>query len=149
TSQNVEVRARVKGHLIKVAFQAGQIVKEGDLLYEIDPGPYKAALDGAKAQDKAAQAALQYAKSEYLRIRPLVAKGAATSEELETWVAKQAVAGADVLKAQAAIEEAQLNLGYTKVTAPINGKMSRTQVDVGNLINAGGGETLLTTLVAV
>jgi membrane fusion protein, multidrug efflux system len=149
TSQNVEVRARVKGHLTKVAFQAGQMVKEGDLLYEIDPRPYQAALDAAKAQEKAAQAALQYAKSEYNRVRPLVAKGAATSEELDTWVAKQAVAGADVLKAQAAKEEAQLNLDYTKVTAPISGKMSRTLVDVGNLVNAGGGETLLTTLVAV
>src|SRR5262249_18399983 len=111
--------------------------------------PYQAALDAAKAQEKASQAALQYARAEYDRVRPLVAKGAATREELDTWTAKQAVASADVLKAQANIEEAQLNLDYTKITSPISGKISRTLVDVGNLINAGGGDTLLTTIVGV
>jgi RND family efflux transporter MFP subunit len=146
--ETVDVRARVRGHLDKVAFQAGQMVKKDDPLYEIDPRPYQAALDAAKAQEKASQAALQYARAEYDRVRPLVAKGAATREELDTWVAKQAVSSADVLKAQANIEEAQLNLDYTKVKAPFAGKIGRTLVDVGNLINAGGGETLLTTIVA-
>jgi RND family efflux transporter MFP subunit len=148
-AQKVEIRARVRGHLTKVNFQAGQIVKEGDLLYEIDLRPYKTAMDAAKAQEKAAEASLQFARAEYNRTRTLVSSGASTREELESWVAKQAIAKGDALKAQAAVEQAQLDLDFTRVTAPISGKLSRTQVDVGNLVNAGGGETLLTTLVSI
>jgi RND family efflux transporter MFP subunit len=147
--ETVEVRARVRGHLTKVNFQAGDMVEEGKLLYEIDPRTYQAALDGAKAQEKAAEAASQYATSEYNRTRTLVTKNAASREELEVWAAKQVVAKGDVLKAEAAVKEAQLQVDFTKITAPVSGKMSRTQVDVGNLVNAGGGETLLTTLVTV
>jgi RND family efflux transporter MFP subunit len=148
-AKTVEVRARVRGHLIKIHFQAGAIVKEGELLYEIDPRPAQAALDAAKAQEKAAEASLQFAKAEYNRTRVLVTKDAASREELETWIAKQAIAKADSLKAQAAVEQARLDLDFTRITAPIAGKLGRTQVDEGNLVNAGGGETLLTTLVAI
>jgi RND family efflux transporter MFP subunit len=148
-AQKVEVRARVRGHLTKVNFEAGQMVKTNDLLYEIDPRTYKAALDAAQAKEKAAQAALEFAKAEYNRTRYLASKGAASREEMESWAAKEAVAKGDVLKAQAAVEEAQLDMDFTKVTAAISGKMSRTQVDVGNLVNGQGGETLLTTLVSV
>jgi RND family efflux transporter MFP subunit len=148
-AEKVDVRARVRGHLIKVNFQAGQIVKEGDMLYEIDPRTYEAALGGAKAQEKSAEANLQHAKTEYERTRLLVSQNAASRQELDVRQAKQAVDAADVLKAEAATKEAQLNLDFTKITAPISGKLSRTQVDVGNLVNAGGGETLLTTLVSV
>jgi RND family efflux transporter MFP subunit len=147
--KTVEIRARVRGHLFKVHFQAGAIVKEGELLYDIDPRPAKATLSAAKAQEKAAQASLQFARSEYNRTRSLLASGASNREELESWAAKQAVANGDVLKAKAAIDQAQLDLDFCQVTAPIAGKLSRTQVDEGNLINAGGGETLLTTLVTI
>jgi RND family efflux transporter MFP subunit len=145
----VEVRARVRGHLTKIGFEAGQIVNKGDLLYELDPRPYKNALDAATAQQKAAQAALQFAKAEYERTRSLVAKNAASREELDVWTAKQVVATGDLLKADAAVEQAQLDMDFTRVTAPISGKISRTLVDVGNLVNAGGGETLLTTIVSI
>ncbi len=148
-AQKVEIRARVRGHLTKVNFQAGQIVKEGDLLYQIDLRPYKTALDAAKAQQKAADAGLQFATAEYDRTRRLASTGASTREELESWIAKQAMAKGDTLKAQAAVEQAQLDLDFTRITAPMGGKLSRTQVDVGNLVNAGGGETLLTTLVSI
>lgn len=148
-AKSVEVRARVRGHLIKVHFQAGTVVKKGDLLYEIDPRPAKATLDGAKAQEKAAEASLQFAKAEYDRTRKLVSTGSASREELETWIAKQAIARGETLKAKAAVEQAQLDLDFTRVTAEMDGKLSRTQVDEGNLINAGGGETLLTTLVSI
>jgi RND family efflux transporter MFP subunit len=144
-----EVRSRARGYLIKVNFQDGQLVKKGELLFEIDPAPYQATLDGAEAQKAAAEAALKFAKAEYQRVRALVSKNAASREELETWVAKQAVSAADVLKADASIEQAKLDLGYTKIKAPIDGKTSRTQVTAGNLVNAGGGETLLTTIVLV
>lgn len=148
-AKTVEVRARVRGHVTKVHFQAGAIVKAGDLLYEIDDRPAKTALGAAKAQSKAAEASLQFANAEYKRTRALIPSGATSREELETWAAKQAIARGESLKAQAAVEQAQLDLDFTKITAPISGKMSRTQVDEGNLVNAGGGETLLTTLVSI
>jgi multidrug efflux system membrane fusion protein len=148
-AQKDEVRARVKGHLIKVAFQPGQMVKKDELLYEIDPRTYQAALDAARAAKKAADAAAQLAKAEYDRARSLYAKNAIGREELDVKTALEAVARGEVAKAEAAVEEAQLNVDFTKILAAFDGKMSRTQVDVGNLINAGGGETLLTTLVTV
>jgi multidrug efflux system membrane fusion protein len=146
---SVEVRARVRGHLIKVAFEDGKMVKEGDLLVEIDPRPYQATLHAAEAQKASAEAALELAKSEYARTVVLARTGSASREELEVWKAKQAIATADRLKALAAVEQAQLDLDFTKVAAPISGKASRAQVTVGNLVNGSGGETLLTTLVSV
>lgn len=148
-AKTVEVRARVRGHLTKVYFKDGSIVKEGELLYEIDPRPAKAAVSAAKAQERAADASLQFAKAEYKRTRALIPSGATSREELETWAAKEAIARGELLKAQAALERSQLDLEFTRVTAPIKGKLSRTQVDEGNLVNAGGGETLLTTLVSI
>jgi RND family efflux transporter MFP subunit len=148
-AEKADVRARVKGHLIKILFKAGQMVKKDDPLYEIDPRTYQAALDGANAEKKAADAAAEYAKAEAARARSLYSKNAIGREELEVKIAKEVVAKGDVLKAQAAVDEAELQLGFTKVKAPIDGLIGRTQVDVGNLINAGGGETLLTTVVSV
>jgi RND family efflux transporter MFP subunit len=147
--ETMEVRARVRGHLDKVNFQDGQMVKKGDLLFEIDPRPYKAALDAAEAQKAAADAALELAKKEYARSYQLARTGATSREELEIWTAKQAVAKADRLKALAAVEQAKLDLGFTKVESKIQGKISRTQVTEGNLINSGGGDMLLTTITSV
>jgi multidrug efflux system membrane fusion protein len=147
--ETVEVRARVRGHLVKVGFQDGQMVEEKALLFEIDPRTYKAALDAAEAQRASADAALALANKEYSRTETLVKANAATREELDVWIAKRAVATADRLKALAAVEEAQLDLDFTKIVSPIRGKTSRTQVSVGNLVNAGGGETLLTTIASV
>jgi RND family efflux transporter MFP subunit len=147
--ETVEVRARVRGHLVKVNFQDGQIVKPGELLFEIDPRTYQAGVDAAEAQVAAADAAFGLAKKEYDRASSLLRSRAASREEVEVWAAKQDVAKADKLKAQAAVEEANLDLGFTKITAPVGGKISRTQVTVGNLVNAGGGDTLLTTIVSV
>lgn len=145
----VELRARVRGHLMKVGFEDGQIVKKGDLLFEIDARPYQAKLDAALAQGKSAEASVDFAKAEFNRIRQLVSRKAASLEEMDVWTAKQATAKSDLLKAQADAEQAKLDLDFCRVTAPIDGKISRTQVTVGNLINAGGGDMLLTTIVSV
>jgi RND family efflux transporter MFP subunit len=143
------VRARVRGHIVKVNFQDGQMVKAGELLYEIDPRPYQASMDAAKAQKAGADASLDLAKKEYDRASTLLRSRATSREEVDIWTGKQAVAKADQLKAQASVEQAKLDLDFTKVTAPISGKMSRTLVTAGNLINSGGGETLLTTIASV
>ncbi len=116
--QKVEIRARVRGHLIAVKFKAGDVVKKDALLYEIDPRPAKTALDGAKAQEKAAEAALKFARAEYNRERALFPKGATSREEVELRLAKQDVANGELLKAKAAVEQAQLDLDFTKITAP-------------------------------
>jgi multidrug efflux system membrane fusion protein len=147
--ETFEVRARVRGYLVKVNFEDGQMVKADDLLYEIDPRPYKTTLGGAEAVKLAADAAVQFARAEYDRVRSLARTGASSREELETWASKQVVAQGELAKAQAAVDRAKLDLGYTKVTSPITGKISRTQVSLGNLVNVGGGETLLTTVVSV
>jgi len=148
-AEKVEVRARVRGHLTKVNFEAGQMIKKGELLYEIDPRPYKAALDAAEALGKAADANVAYSRAEVERYRVLVSKNAASRQDLDSWSAKLLVSQAEHLKTDASIEQAKLDLDFTKVTAPISGKLSRTLADVGNLINASGGETLLTTIVSV
>src|SRR5436190_3193803 len=117
--ETVDIRARVNGYLVKVGFTDGQLVKEGDLLFEIDPRPYKAALDAAKAQQSAAEAALDLANKEYARDAPLVAKGAVSRQELDVKIAKQSVATAERLKAVANAEQARLNLDFTSIEAPI------------------------------
>jgi membrane fusion protein, multidrug efflux system len=147
--ETVEVRARVRGHLVKVNFQDGQMVNKGDPLFEIDPRPYKANLDAAEAQKAVAEANMELAKKEYARTAQLAKTGAASREELDVWTAKRATTTAERLKALASVEQAKLDFDFTKVVAPIRGKISRTQVTVGNLVNAGGGETLLTTITSV
>jgi RND family efflux transporter MFP subunit len=143
-----EVRSRVRGHIEKVFFTDGQMVKKGDLLFQIDPRPFQAMLDAAKAQVKGADAALEYATKEYARIRSLARTGSASREELDIWVAKQHVATADKAKAGAAMEQANLDLEYSRIVADIAGRIGKAELGEGNLVNAGGSDPLLTTIVA-
>jgi multidrug efflux system membrane fusion protein len=148
-AEKVEVRARVRGHLMKVNFEAGQMVKKGQLLYEIDVRPYKASLDAAEAAVKAAEANFTLATAELKREESLAQQRATSAREVDVWAGKQAVAKGEVLKAKANTEQAKLDVDFTRIESPIDGKVSRTQVDVGNLVNAGGGDTLLTVITSV
>src|SRR4051794_424943 len=111
----VEVRARVRGHLIKVSFQDGQIVNKGDPLFEIDARPYQTAVDSAEAQKAAAEASLELAKKEYNRNVRMAASGASSREELDVWTAKQSTAISERVKAVAALEQAKLDIAFTKI----------------------------------
>jgi RND family efflux transporter MFP subunit len=143
-----EVRSRVRGHIKAVHFTDGKLVKKGDLLFEIDPRPFQAELAAAKAQVKADDAELELAKSEVARIRPLVRTGAASAQEYDTWVAKQHVAEANKNKAQTHVDEANLQLEYSKITADQDGRIGAAQLTEGNLVNAGGSDPLLATIVS-
>jgi multidrug efflux system membrane fusion protein len=147
---SVDVRARVSGYLQKVNFKDGAEVKKDDLLFVIDPRPYQADLDSAQAALERAKAQFELATNDNKRALELFQSKAISAEELDTRSKGLAGASAAVKIAEAAVETAKLNLAYTSITAPIDGRISRTLVTEGNLVNASGNEsTLLTTLVSV
>lgn len=145
-TQEVEVRARVKGYLVKRAFQDGADVKEGDLLFVIDPREYEAELDRAQAQLARDKAALTYARSQVRRYSPLTAQDLTPIDTLENYQTLAKEREAAVKADEAAVKLARLNLSYTTVKAPLSGRIGRRLVDVGNLVGAGE-ETLLATIM--
>jgi membrane fusion protein, multidrug efflux system len=144
--ETVDVRARVEGFLQSINFEPRALVKKDQLLFVIDPSEYKAKLDQALADLAARKAQLDLAIFSFGRTDDLYKKNMATEYERNTDMAKRDAAKAAVEESQAAVEEAKLNLGYTQVTAPIAGRVSRNLVDVGNLVGAAE-KTLLTTIV--
>ena len=140
----VDIRARVNGYLKKVAFSDGAMVNEGDLLFQIETEPFDVALVTAKAKLQKADALLSLAVAELKRTEPLVAQGALSQQELDLKKADLATAKAGVGEAKSAIRQADLNLSYTQVRAPIKGRIGRHMVDVGNLVQAE--QTVLTRL---
>lgn len=147
---DVEVRARVSGYLQEVAFEDGQIVKEGDLLFKIDPRPFEAELAAAKADLASAEAALTNARAENARGQRLLERSALSQEEADRRLRalRQAEAGAAAAKAR--VDQAALELEFTEVRAPITGRISDDFVSKGNLIVGGPqGGTLLTTIVSL
>lgn len=145
-SEFVEIRARVEGYLESILFQPGARVKQGDLLMIIDPKPFQAKLDEAKAELARRQAELKQTDATLQR-KELAFKANAVSEvEVIQARADRDVAKANIQAAQAAIETAQLNLSYTRIHAPISGRIGRDLVDEGNLVGASE-RTLLTTIV--
>ena len=147
--ERVDVRSRVAGAVRSVHFVEGALVKRGDLLVRIDPDPYAAEVARAQAQVVAAQARLAYAKSEHERAKRLWADNAIAQRELDERVNAEQEADANLRGAQAALQSARLNLGYTEVRAPVSGRVGRLEVTVGNLVAAGPGAPVLTTLVSV
>jgi RND family efflux transporter MFP subunit len=148
---SVEVRSHVWGFLDKVNFKEGVLVKKGDVLFELDPRPYQALLEAAKAKVAQDEAQLTYDEAEYKRNLGLVGSGAVTRSDLDKTAAARDVDKANIAADKAVVVARELDVGYTKVIAPVSGRASRYVVTVGNLIQSGdqGGGTLLTTIVSV
>ncbi|TDB29681.1 efflux RND transporter periplasmic adaptor subunit [Stenotrophomonas sp. ATCM1_4] len=147
--QNVELRPRVSGYIDKVNYVEGQEVKKGDVLFLIDARTYQAAYEQANAELARARTQASLARSESERARRLSEQQAISTE---TWEQKRAAAdqaAADVQAAKAALDAAALNLEFTKVRAPINGRAGRAMVTAGNLVTAGDAASVLTTLVSL
>lgn len=145
SSHPVEIRARVQGYLDKIAYTEGAMVKEGDLLFQLDQKPYVAKLDNAKADLDKQQAILWNANTTVERLQPLYAQKAASKRDLDNAIAQQLSAEAEVTAAKARVVEAELNLGYTTITAPLTAMSGRSQYREGALITPGD-QGLLTTL---
>jgi len=142
----VDIRARVKGYLEKIAFNDGDFVKKGDLLFEIEPQLYQADRDVAEAKVESAKANLDRAKQDYERVEQAVQDNAVSKQEVSKRKAEMDMANASLMAARATLVQAELNLSYTKIYSPIDGKVSKRYVDEGNLVGAAE-MTLLTTVV--
>ena len=143
----VEIRARVSGFLDKVDFKDGDDVKEGDLLFEIDNRPYKANLNRTEATLAQAEAHLKRLDADYRRVANLYSRGNASREEFDKVTGDRAEADSAVGVARADFEMAKLNMAFTRITAPISGRLGRRLVDPGNLVQAD--TTPLTTVVSL
>lgn len=148
-SNRVEVRARVSGFLEKVNFTDGEYVEKGQVLFVIDQRPFKIKLDQARANYLQVQSSLKTAQNNFSRIESLKETGALSTEEYETRKQALAYAEANLQLAQAKVNDAQLELEFTEVKAPISGMVSRDRLNQGNLVDGGSANsTLLTTIVA-
>jgi RND family efflux transporter MFP subunit len=147
----VEIRARVSGYLQEIHFEDGQLVKKGDLLFLIDPRPYEIALASAKAQVDTANAAIEYTNRELSRAAELRQKDFVAQSTYDQRLQQMRNAAASLETGKAAVRDAELNLEFCHITAPISGRISRHEVSLGNLISGsnGGATTLLTTIVSV
>ncbi|MDF1740049.1 MAG: efflux RND transporter periplasmic adaptor subunit [Verrucomicrobiales bacterium] len=147
---DVELRARVSGYLEKTHFKDGQIVEVGDLLFTIDPRPYQAQVDRAKAQLAQANASLTLARTNLKRAESLLKTNAISAEEVDIRRGSELAATAEVQAAQAELAAVNLDLEFTEVKAPVAGRISRDLVTPGNLVTGGSGaSTLLTTIRSV
>ncbi|MDQ7728532.1 efflux RND transporter periplasmic adaptor subunit [Halomonas sp. SpR8] len=146
-AQTVELRARVSGYIQEVAFEEGELVEQGDLLFLIDPRPYQARVGAAQADLAQARSQLAQAGSEAERARVLLGRQAISQEVHDQRQATLNNARAMVDAAQAALDTAELDLEYTRITAPVSGRVGRAMVTLGNLANAD--QSLLTTLVSI
>jgi multidrug efflux system membrane fusion protein len=147
--ERVEVRSRVAGQVQAAHFREGMLVKKGDLLITIDPAPYAAEVARAEAQVAAAQARATHAQSDHARAQRLLQDQAISQREYDDRLNSMREADANLRAAQAQLEQARLNLGYTQVRAPISGRVGKLEITVGNLVSAGPGAPVLTTLVSV
>lgn len=146
--EQVEVRSRVAGAIQEIRFREGALVQKDDILVVIDPALYAAEVARAEAQVAAAQARLVFTKSDYERGQQLTGSQTISQRDQDNRVNAYREAEANLKAAQATLKTAQLNLGYTEVRAPVTGRVGKREITVGNLIAAGPGSPLLTTIVS-
>lgn len=147
--ESVQLRPRVSGYIDKVNYTDGQEVKKGEVLFTIDDRTYRTELEQAQAELARAKTQATLARSEANRTDKLVKTNVVSREEWEQRRAAAVQAQSDIRAAQAAVDAAQLNLDFTRVTAPIDGRASRAMITSGNLVSAGDSASVLTTLVSL
>jgi RND family efflux transporter MFP subunit len=147
--KSVEVRSRVKGHIKKIHFTDGQYVKKGDLLFELDPRPFQAEIDRSKNNLKIYEAQKIAADKEEARLRLLQTKGGASVQQVEKAEADALALAAQISATKNEIVTKELDLEYSRIAADIEGRVSKAEMGEGNLVNAGGSDPLLTTIVSV
>ncbi len=144
--ERVDVRARVTGYLEAVLFKEGELVKEGQPLYRIEPGLFQAAVEQAEGALQGAKASKELSKVELDRANQLLEKTYGTPQKRDQAKAADDNAAANIIKAQADLDTAEINLGYTSITSPITGKIGRTKITKGNVVSPDSG--VLTTIVS-
>lgn len=147
--KTVEVRSRVRGHIQKVNFSDGQYVNKGDLLFQLDPRPFERDIDAAEQKVKVAEAQKLAADKDADRYRELVPQRAASQKDLDKAVANAASLGAEIDALLHQVERLKLDLEYSRITADISGRVGKAELTEGNLVNAGGSDPLLTTIVSL
>jgi RND family efflux transporter MFP subunit len=147
----VEIRPQVSGYLQSVGFTEGKEVQKGELLFQIDPRPFQAELDRALAQQEQSRTAVELAASDLARVQRMLASRAVSQEEYDQRAAASRTAIAAARATEAAVEVARLNLAYTRITSPIDGRIGRAEVTPGNLVSGGqgGAATRLAVVVSL
>jgi RND family efflux transporter MFP subunit len=146
---SVEVRARVRGHIDKVLFVDGDMVKKGQLLFELDPRPFQTDINRADQQVAIFQAQYGAASKEEVRLKDLVKKGGASQSQVDSAEAQTKSLEAQIEAAKQEVIAKKQDLDYSRITAPIDGRIGRALLTVGNLVNAGGSDPVLPTIVSV
>jgi membrane fusion protein (multidrug efflux system) len=141
---NATIRAQVQGYLIRQNYREGDVVKKGQILFEIDPRTFEAAVGQAKGQLEAQQARWNTARANLARIKPLADLNAVSKKDLDDSIGAEQAARAAVLSAQAGFDKAQLELGFTKIISPIDGIAGLAKAQIGNLVGPGAMEELTT-----
>jgi RND family efflux transporter MFP subunit len=147
----VEIRPQVSGYLQSVAFTEGKEVKQGELLFQIDPRPFQAELERALAQQEQSRTAVELAATDLARVQRMLASRAVSQEEYDQRAAASRNAIAAARATEAAVEVARLNLAYTRILSPIDGRIGRAEVTPGNLVSGGqgGAATRLAVVVSL
>jgi membrane fusion protein (multidrug efflux system) len=146
---NAEIRAQVTGYLVKQHYREGELVRKGQLLYEIDARTFQAAVDAARSSLAREEAELTTARLELERIRRLLPQNAVSVRDRDAAVGREAGAAADVLTAKASLQKAQLDLAFTRIASPIDGIAGISKAQLGNLVGPGSSEPTLTTVSKV
>ncbi|QSA97814.1 efflux RND transporter periplasmic adaptor subunit [Methylococcus sp. EFPC2] len=146
---NAQILAQVTGYLIRQNYQEGQAVKKGQLLYEIDPRVFQAALDGAQGTLARQEAVLKTARLDMDRVQRLLPEKAVSVRDRDNAVGREASAQAEVLAAKAAVQKARLDLGFTRIISPIDGVAGMSKAQIGNLVGPGSANEVLTTVSQV